>query len=173
MITQLDESSLNLNNRRYNSMHTANFALEFESRVIFSLCFVQKSLLSRAEVCISGAQKQQVCPTTLKLATHKFEHKCHVSNLTNTKKMKAELPSQTALNPCPLTAQSDSSHRVSLEPELTMGEGSWNPVNLKTNGQKDNNGQKKKKIQSTARLGARSGMKPISIRPAVPPGIKG
>lgn len=38
---------------------------------------------------------------------------------------------------------------MSLEPVLTMGEGSWNPVNLRTQRQKDNSSQTNKQTAST------------------------
>lgn len=42
------------------------------------------------------------------------------------------LPSYTALKPCALTAKSVVNHRASMEPLLTIGEGSMNPDNLQT-----------------------------------------
>lgn len=43
------------------------------------------------------------------------------------------LPSYTALKPCALTAKSVVNHKASMDPLLTIGEGSMNPDNLQTN----------------------------------------
>lgn len=40
------------------------------------------------------------------------------------------LPSYTALKPCALTAKSVVNHKASIDPELTIGDGSMNPDNL-------------------------------------------
>lgn len=40
------------------------------------------------------------------------------------------LPSYTALKPCALTAKSVVNHKASIEPLLTIGDGSMNPDNL-------------------------------------------
>lgn len=43
----------------------------------------------------------------------------------------AALPSYTALKPCALTAKSVVNHKASIDPLLTIGEGSMNPDNLR------------------------------------------
>lgn len=40
------------------------------------------------------------------------------------------LPSYTALKPCALTAKSVVNHKASIDPLLTIGDGSMNPDNL-------------------------------------------
>lgn len=50
----------------------------------------------------------------------------HPSGITH-----AALPSYTALKPCALTAKSVVNHKASIDPLLTIGEGSMNPDNLR------------------------------------------
>lgn len=54
----------------------------------------------------------------------------------------AALPSYTALKPCALTAKSVVNHKASIDPLLTIGEGSMNPDNLRN--KQTNKGDKKR-----------------------------
>lgn len=47
------------------------------------------------------------------------------------------LPSYTALNPCALTAKSVVNHKASIDPLLTIGDGSMNPDNLERKDKKN------------------------------------
>lgn len=64
-----------------------------------------------------------------KLSAHR-DQDSHITMHTHAR-LHTALPSYTALKPCALTAKSVVNHKASIDPLLTIGEGSMNPDNLK------------------------------------------